>query len=331
MEIRDSDKCGAPTDKCEPDRGHEAELFQSRDARFQALLETARRAAVSDATILITGESGTGKAVLARQIHRWSARRERPYVVVNCATLTEQLAENELFGHVRGAFTGAVSDKAGRFETADGGTIYFDEVTELRPVLQAKLLRFIEERSFERVGGTRTVKVDVRIVAATAHNLEAEVAGGRFREDLQYRLKVIELVLPPLRERSADILILAKCMLREISQKMPRPELDLSPAAVEALASYRWPGNLRELHNALERAAILSRNEVITAEDLPENIYKCRVPLHASCASATRLKDVEREHILRALAESRTLANAAGALGINVTTLWRKRKRYGLI
>lgn len=297
---------------------------------MQRLLASAQRAAGSDETILLLGESGTGKDLLARQIHTWSARHNGPFVVLNCTTLAGQLAENELFGHVRGAFTDAVSDTPGRLEAAQGGTVFFDEIAELAPSLQRNLLRFVQERRFERIGSNRTITVDVRILAASSHNLAAEVAAGRFREDLYYRLNVISLRLPPLRERSADILPLAKWMLNQMSLKARRPQLNLSSEAAAALMSYRWPGNVRELRNALERAAALARTDTIMPEDLPESIRNPASGMYIPAACGATLKDLERERILRVLAESQTLAQAATALGINVTTLWRKRKHYGI-
>jgi two-component system, NtrC family, response regulator AlgB len=313
----------------------EAPLLESQTLGMIALLETAKRAAGADSTILLTGESGTGKDVLARQIHRWSPRCDGPFVVINCTTLAEQLLENELFGHVRGAFTGAFNDKPGRLEAGNGGTVLFDEIAELPISLQTKFLRFIQERSFERIGSSHTIRVDVRLLAASNRNLEAEVAAGRFREDLYYRLNVITFTLPPLRERTQDILPFAEWMLKVMMLKVMsiaagHRELSLSPAAAEALVSYRWPGNLRELHNALERAATLTHTRTITFDDLPDSIRHPASGMFVPTAHGTRLKDFEREHILRVLAESSTLEQAATTLGINVTTLWRKRRHYGI-
>jgi NtrC-family two-component system response regulator AlgB len=305
-------------------------LLDSSDPATFALLVMIRRAAAGDSTILLTGESGTGKDVLARQIHRWSLRRGGPFVVINCGSLAESLVENELFGHVRGAFSGALNDRLGRLETADGGTVLFDEIAELPIALQTKFLRFVQDRSFERVGSHRTVNVDVRVVAASNRNLEAEVAARRFRDDLYYRLNVITFTLPPLRERTPDILPLAARMLPGISLAAGRFRQSLSPRAAEALINYRWPGNMRELHNALQRAVALSLAETITFDDLPDSIrhpasFMCVPTVHGA-----RLKDFEREHVVRVLAESPTLEDAAASLGINVSTLWRKRKRYGI-
>ncbi|HWN57348.1 MAG TPA: sigma 54-interacting transcriptional regulator, partial [Methylomirabilota bacterium] len=255
-----------------PEASEEGLLLESRNPAMTALLETVQRAAAGDSTILLTGESGTGKDVLAQQIHRWSPRRHGPFVVINCGTLAEPLMENELFGHVRGSFTGAADDKPGRLEAGGGGTILFDEIADLPTSLQAKFLRFVQDRSLERIGSNRTLTVDVRVVAASNRNLEAEAAAGRFRRDLYYRLNVIEFTLPPLRERTQDILGFAHWMLKGISNIVGRREFCLAPDAAEALVNYRWPGNIRELHNALMRAAALARSETITFTDLPDSI-----------------------------------------------------------
>ena len=313
-----------------PEAAEEDLLLESRNPGMAALLEMIQRAAAGDSTILLTGETGTGKDVLARQIHRWSPRRHGPFVVINCATLAEPLLENELFGHVRGGFTGAVNDKLGRLEAAHGGTVLFDEIAELPTSLQTKFLNFVQDRSFERIGSNRTTRVDVRLVAASNRNLEAEVAAGRFRDDLYYRLNEITFALPPLRERTQDILPFAQKMLKGIALATGRPKLNLWRRAAEALISYRWPGNLRELHNALKRAAALARTETITFDDLPDSICHPASGMCTPTVHGTRLKDFEREHIMHALAESPTLEDAAARLGINVSTLWRKRRHYGI-
>jgi len=305
-------------------------LLESRNPEMAAMLETLERAAAGDSTILVTGESGTGKDVLARQIHRWSPRRHGPFVVINCTTLAAHLLEDELFGHVRGSFTGAISDKPGRLEAGNGGTVLFDEIAELPTSLQIKFLRFVQDRCLERIGSNRTLRVDVRVIAASNRNLEAEVAAGRFREDLYYRLNVIAFTLPPLRERTQDILPFADWILNRLSLDAGRPEFQLSPVAGQALLSYSWPGNLREFHNALKRASDLASSDTITVDDLPDSVRHCGSAICVPGARATRLKDFEREHILRALANSRTLGQAAATLGINVTTLWRKRRQYGI-
>jgi two-component system, NtrC family, response regulator AlgB len=308
----------------------ESPLLESSSAAMVRLMETSRQAAASEATVLLSGESGTGKNVLARQIHRWSPRHERPFVVVNCTTLSEELLESELFGHMRGAFTGAIKDKPGRLEAADGGTVFLDEIADLSATLQTKFLRFVQEQSFERVGGDRTIHVDIRIIAASNRDLRSEVAARRFREDLFYRLNVITLSVPPLRERREDILPLAQWMLSAASVRNRRAPMRLAPETATALTNYNWPGNVRELRNALERAAVLCRSDVITPDDLPDSVFR-EAPndAQAGAAPAASLEKIEREHIRRVLAQSATLDEAAATLGINVTTLWRKRKRYG--
>ncbi len=305
-------------------------LLESRNPEMSAMLETLERAAAGESTILLTGESGTGKDVLTRQIHRWSPRRRGPFVVINCTTLAEHLLEDELFGHVRGSFTGAINDKPGRLEAGNGGTVLFDEIAELPTSLQIKLLHFVQDRCFERIGSNRILRVDVRVVVASNRNLEAEVAAGRFREDLFYRLNVIAFTLPPLRERTQDVLPFADWLLQRMSIASGRPQLRLSLEAAGALVSYRWPGNVRELHNALKRAADLACSETITLDDLPDSVRHRVSPMWAPAARGTMLKDFEREQILRALAQSPTLGQAAAALGINVMTLWRKRRQYGI-
>ncbi len=307
---------------------YDAPLLDSQSPAMVKLLETAQRAAASDATILLTGESGTGKNVLARQIHIWSPRQNRPFVVVNCTTLSDQLLESELFGHMRGSFTGAVKDKPGRLEAADRGTVFLDEIADLSSPLQTKLLRFVQEQTFERVGGETTIRIDARIIAASNRDLEAEVAARRFREDLFYRLNVITLRLPPLRERREDIVPIANWLLERAAIRSRRESLCFSDEAVRAIGEYRWPGNVRELRNAIERAAVLSRSATIVPEDLPDSLFRS-APTSTGPRGAS-LEAIEREHIIRVLANSTTLEEAAATLGINVTRLWRKRKRYGI-
>ncbi len=303
-------------------------LLESRSPAMASLLDTARQAAASEATLLLTGESGTGKNLLARQIHRWSPRRENPFVVVNCTTLSDELLESELFGHMRGAFTGAVKDKPGRLESAHRGTVFLDEIGDLSGSLQTKFLRFVQEQSFERVGGERTIRVDARIIAASNRDLAAEVAARRFREDLYYRLNVITLRIPALRERQEDIPALAQWMLRGAALRNRKPALRLSAEAAAAVSRYRWPGNVRELRNAIERAAVLCRGDEIGPDDLPDAVFRELTDASPQTSPAASLETREREHIVRVLAESSTLEEAAAVLGINVTTLWRKRKRY---
>jgi len=303
-------------------------FLDSRSAVMRRLLDTARQAAASSATILLTGESGTGKNVLAREIHRWSPRSDRPFVVVNCTTLSEHLLESELFGHMRGAFTGAVKDKAGRLEAADGGTVFLDEIADLTPQLQTKFLRFIQEQSFERVGGAITIRVDARIIAASNRDLEAEVEARRFRDDLFYRLNVITLRVAPLRERREDILLLAERMLNAATLRNRKPEMHFSAEAAAAIARHRWPGNVRELRNAIERAVVLAKSDFITPDYLPDALFRESSAPTITVSTRASLEDVEREHITRVLADSLTLEDAAETLGVNVSTLWRKRKRY---
>ncbi|WP_164011769.1 sigma-54-dependent transcriptional regulator [Pyxidicoccus trucidator] len=285
------------------------------------------RAAASDAAVLLRGESGTGKGVLARALHSMSARRRRPFVTVNCPTLSEQLLASELFGHVRGAFTGAVKDQPGRVEQAEGGTLFLDEIAEMSPALQAQLLRFLQEKQFERLGEGRTRKADVRVVAATNRDLEKDVASGHFREDLLYRLNVIEVKLPSLRERPEDLLPLARRFVAFFARAAQRPPPELSPATEKMLLAYGWPGNVRELRNAMERALIVWPAEVLEPQAFPERIAAAAGPGVALGGPHT-LEEVEREHILRVMASAPTLDEAARVLGIDASTLWRKRKKY---
>jgi NtrC-family two-component system response regulator AlgB len=309
-------------------------LLESRSPAMHRVIEIARQAAASDATVLLTGESGTGKGVLARALHEWSTRARGTFVSIVCTTLSEHLLESEFFGHVKGAFTGAWKDKAGRIDAAAGGTLFLDEIGELSAPLQAKLLRFLEERRFERVGGTATIEVDARIVAATNRDLEAEVAAGVFRQDLFYRLNVVRIALPPLRARSEDLPDLSHHLLAMHAARYGRPALRLGADAETALARYRWPGNVRELANVLEHAVVVSRGDEVRLEDLPDRLAApaaAEAPLPAPAIDArSALEDVERQHIGRVLADSATLEEAASRLGISSTTLWRKRKRYGI-
>ena len=294
---------------------------------MQEILGTVERVAAVDAPVLLRGESGTGKGVIARTLHARSRRATRPFVTVNCPTLAEDLLTSELFGHVRGAFTGAVRDQAGLVEAADGGTLFLDEIGEIAPGLQAKLLRFLQDKQFERLGDTRTRLADVRVIAATNRDLDADVRSGRFREDLLYRINVVELVLPPLRERRVDILPLARRFLAFFAAAVGRPAMELSPAAAAALAGYRWPGNVRELRNAIERAAILWPASVVEPAAFTERIAGA-TGTGPELGGDYTLDAIEREHIVRVLGRTPTAEDAARILGVDPSTLWRKRKRY---
>ncbi len=294
---------------------------------MRAALDLVAKAAAHDAPILFLGESGTGKGVLARALHAASPRRDRPFVVVNCPTLSEELLASELFGHAKGAFTGAVRDQEGRVETAEGGTLFLDEIAEIPSGLQAKLLRFLQDKQFERLGESRTRAADVRVVAATNRNLEAEVATGAFREDLYYRLNTLEVTLPPLRDRREDILPLAAGFLVGFARSMRRPIPDLSGPAQKALLDYGWPGNLRELRNALERAMILEPGRVLGPDVLPGRVAATPSP-GVYLGGDFTLDAIEREQIARVVAHAPSLEEAARILGIDTSTLWRKRKRY---
>ena len=273
------------------------------------------------------GESGTGKGVLARALHAQSRRRAKPFVVVNCPTLSENLLTSELFGHAKGAFTGAVRDQPGRVEAAEGGTLFLDEVAEITPGLQAKLLRFLQEKQFERLGETRTREADVRVVAATNRDLEVDVKSGHFREDLLFRLNVIEMHVPALRERPEDILNLAKRFLAFFARSVGRPTPEMSKATETLLLSYAWPGNVRELRNAMERAVILWPAQVIEPQALPERMH-VHDESQPQLGGDFSLEEIERRHVMAVLARTATLDDAARVLGIDSSTLWRKRKKY---
>ena len=301
--------------------------LETSSAAMRAVMEVVSRAASHDVPVLLRGESGTGKSVLARALHQMSPRRDRPFGVVNCPALSEELLASEMFGHAKGAFTGAVRDRPGRVEAAEGGTLFLDEVGEIPPAIQAKLLRFLQDKQFERVGETRTRTADVRIVAATNRDVDAAVSTGQFREDLLFRLNVIEVTVPPLRERRDEILLLAHRFLLFFSRASRRAPPELTAEAERALVEYPWPGNVRELRNAIERAVILTPSERLAPEAFPE-----RIAQHGTTAAVVggdfSVDAVEREHILRVLSRSKTQEEAARILGLDVSTLWRKRRKY---
>jgi NtrC-family two-component system response regulator AlgB len=303
--------------------------FASDNAAFLAFLQTAERAAASDSVVLLRGESGTGKNVMARWMRARSRRASRPFVSVNCPTLSSDLMSSTLFGHRKGAFTGAVSDAAGKVQEAEGGTLFLDEVGDLSSDAQARLLRFLNDKTYERLGEAKERRADVRIMAATNRDLEADVRSGRLREDVFFRLNVVTLTVPPLRERPEDILPLANDYLARFARDQGREGLLYSDAAEQAFTSYPWPGNVRELRNAVERAVILSPGPQIEPADLglPHEGGPRR---GVAVGAAVPLEALEREHIAKVVLESRTLEVAARTLGIDATTLQRKRKRYGL-
>jgi NtrC-family two-component system response regulator AlgB len=321
----------------------EEAFFETRSPVYSSFLQSARRVAASESVVLLRGESGTGKNVLVQWIRAHSRRAHRPFITVHCPLLSGDLMTSALFGHRRGAFTGAVSDAIGKVEEAEGGILFLDEIGELTPDSQARLLRFLSDRSYERLGDAKERRSDVRIVAATNRNLEAAVRANLFREDLFFRLNVITLTLPPLRERPEDIRPMALHYLRFFERQQGRHDLSFSSRSDAALAAYAWPGNLRELRNAVERAVILAPAPVIDPEDLGvpamaseeeiDNGIEARMahrhtpPILGGDAS---LQEIEREHVARIIARASSLEAAARILSIDATTLQRKRKRYGL-
>jgi len=293
--------------------------------RMREVFEFIRRVAPTDSTVLIEGESGTGKEMVARAIHRNSSRAERPFVAINCAAIAETLLESELFGHEKGAFTGAVSQKKGKMEVADGGTLFLDEVSELAPSLQAKLLRVLQEREFERVGGIRPLKLDIRLIAATNRVLREEVQNGTFRKDLYYRLNVVSVTMPALRDRREDIPLLADHFIAKAGRKCKTRMKPLSAEARAFLIAYDWPGNVRELENAIERALVLGLTESILHDDLPEAVLEAGTPLTASTAKYLgTIKDTKKQLILQALQQANGgYIEAAKALGMHPNSLLR--------
>ncbi len=295
---------------------------------MMAVLDTARQVADTDANILILGESGTGKGELARAIHGWSKRRNKTFVTINCPSLSANLMESELFGHARGAFTGASENTLGRVSQADGGTLLLDEIGDFPLALQPKLLRFIQDREYERVGDPRTRQADVRILSATNRHLQTMIGQGEFREDLLYRLNVITLTLPPLRERPEDIPGLAAGFLWRFVSDYARPARGFSTAALAALEGHRWPGNIRELRNIVERASIICPGEQVEVSHLGFDELLTEGPPRAGAELS--LEELERAHITAILSSSDTLDQAARTLGIDASTLYRKRKQLGL-
>ncbi len=295
---------------------------------MQRVLETVRTVGPSEATVLVQGESGTGKELVARAVHAASPRRYGPLVAVHCGALAEGVLESELFGHEKGAFTGAASAHKGKFEQADGGTIFLDEIGDITPRMQVDLLRVLEEKAVTRVGGKASVPVDFRVVAATNQDLAAKVRDGTFREDLYYRLNVVNIRLPPLRERPDDIRLLARHFLERFGRAMNRRDLRFAPEALEALVGHAWPGNVRELQNAVERAVVLGKPPVIQAADLPAHV---RAGPAAAPPLAGSLADVERQHVQRVLDDTHwNISRAAAILGVDRGTLYHKIERHGL-
>jgi two-component system response regulator HydG len=319
-----------------PGGAREPELVGTSPA-LAVVLETLVRVAPTSATVLVTGESGTGKELVARGLHALSPRAAAPFVAVNCAAIPEPLLESELFGHERGAFTGAVARRAGRFERAEGGTLFLDEIGDMSPLLQAKVLRALEERSIERVGGEEAWPVDVRIVAATNQGLREGIELGRFREDLYHRLAVVELHIPPLRQRASDVRELALHFAARFAERYDRPVRAITVEALRRLESYVWPGNVRELRNVMDRAVLLASGGVLRSGDLrlgagsPRSSARAAAERDAGYPPTLSLEEVEADHIRRVLAHlGGHMGNAAAALGIHRNTLTRKVQEYGI-
>ena len=304
----------------------------ARSHAMGQVVDLARRVAKVDSTVLITGESGSGKERIARLVHEESTRAAGPFIAVNCGAITETLLESELFGHARGAFTGATQDRPGLFEASNRGTLLLDEVGEVSPGMQVKLLRAVQEREIRRVGENKNRPIDVRVVAATNRDLAHGVAGGTFRQDLYYRLKVVELRVPALRERRDDILPLARVLLADAAVRMKRKISGLAPGAADQLLRYEWPGNVRELENAMERAVALSRGSRVELEDLPEEVRQALPKPMAAAGTVRPLDEVEKEYILAALEQNGgNQTRTAAQLRIGSATLYRKLRSYGLI
>jgi len=314
------------------DRRYGLENIIGESPAMRQLFETVQQVAPSRATVLITGETGTGKELIAKAIHNLSPRKNGAFIPVHAAALPSTLLESELFGHEKGAFTGAVERRIGRFELADGGTLFLDEVSELEPSIQVKLLRVLEERAFERVGGAKTLQVDVRLVAATNKDLKKLVSEGKFRDDLFYRLSVVTIDLPPLRERRDDIPLLVKAFLDEFGRENSKQVRELTPEALNVLLAYDWPGNVRELRNAIEQMVVLARAERLTVRDMPAAIRGSAdlTKINVVRAGMT-VEEAERQLIVQALKETNgNRTKAAQKIGISRRTLHRKLKEFGL-
>jgi two-component system response regulator HydG len=317
-------------------RDHDPHGLVGSSEPMRRVLEQIRKVARTDATVLVSGESGTGKELVARAIHDAGPRQGAPFVSVSCAAIPEGLLESELFGHERGAFTGAVKRKLGRFELADGGTLFLDEVGEIPPSIQVKLLRVLQERKFERVGGEGSIDVDVRLVSATHRDLARMVAEGRFRDDLYYRLDVVPIRLPPLRERAGDVEELARTFLARSAPRLGREVTGFTPEAMELLRRHRWPGNVRELQNLVEQAVVFAEGSEVTAADLPEGLRRASEPARLPVPTGDRslpevLDDLERQLVLAAFEKARGVkAEAARLLGIKPSALYYKLEKYGI-
>lgn len=299
----------------------------TRNRKMRRILQTARQAAESSAIILISGESGTGKGLLARLIHDWSPRATGPFVTVDCAALQENLLESDLFGHVKGAFTGALRDKVGKLMLAEGGTVFLDEVSEIPPAIQGKLMRFLQHREFERLGDPEPQRVDVRVIAATNKDLEELVRDGAFREDLYFRINVLEIFLPSLRQRPEDIALLADYYLKRSARMNAKAVQHIEPNALQRLQDYPWPGNVRELINTIERGVIMAHEAELKLGDLSSNIANFK-PSASGPSQLESLAEVEKRHIQNVILHTDSLEEAAGVLGIDPATLWRKRKKF---
>jgi DNA-binding NtrC family response regulator len=322
----------AETQAALPVAGEEIGGVVGRSPGMVDVYKTIARVAPGRSTVLILGESGTGKELIARAIHENSTRRKHPFVAVDCGALTETLLESELFGHVRGAFTGAIADAQGLFAEADGGTIFLDEIGDISPALQAKLLRVLQEHQIRPVGGSAWRRVDVRVIAATNRDLAAAVQAGRFREDLYYRLKVVTIDVPPLRDRREDIPLLVDHLVRRAARECRKPVTGVSEAALALLCAYQWPGNVRELAHALERGVALAQQDVLTAEDLPAELHEpAGSPPPATAADRPTLAELKRRYVHRIYEEcGGNVSRAAAVLGVDRRSLYRMLQRYGV-